>query len=446
MLEYNEKCDDSSDNSIGNDSEYTQAPTMKPVFIKSACQPSEPVESDLDIEKGMKTLALLTQRSEELQRMAEVIGLAKKEIRGQIEQNMQMINQALYKRREYLLNELDLLIGARCDAIGKMQFEFESLIQRLGSLIEIYRRQQNERNLEFNGEKPIQGTARGKKMCAAELERLIEGFVPLHPAETDTLSFFPTELDQLLGIIKRFGSIGLTSISVEHSTLEEPKDLTGSFVQRCSTKETVKIPVILHDSMGRKIQNPDEAGISASLTLRIEHPYNIKMSSELEEIKNPFNSEAKLNENQDRRLNVVYRINYPGIYDLNVKVFGEDIKGSPYTVLAKSTLGPNAIEWMECMTHLSRSQNRRRVKHKFRKGYVSSPTPHQSPERPPALADQDMGDKGDFLFSCGTKGRLDGEFANPQGICFTRNSKIVVVDSNNSNIQVSVALINRVLF
>ncbi|CAH8555677.1 unnamed protein product [Heterobilharzia americana] len=271
----------------------------------------------------------------------------------------------------------------------------------------------------------------------AEIEKLIAAPLPLHPSESDTMSFFPTDLDQLLSMVKCVGSLGLTGVDAQNTSLSDSYLDQFVPVRRCQTNEEVKIDILANDRLGRAVANASCKEFSVLLTQRCTSEIEVGVQEKhMSDSSLNLSNNSNGNGNQENTLQIVYKISQPGLYDLSIKLFGEHIKGSPYSIVADAPIKPSLQEIADTMKEISELPHRKQCKKRSKRRCQSAPVYYKLLDQPTALADLHKMERGDFLYSVGTKGRGSGEFANPAGICVTRENKILVVDSNNALVQV----------
>ncbi|CAL8096020.1 unnamed protein product [Calicophoron daubneyi] len=398
------------------------------------------------ISRAQEVISCLAQRCEELERLSESVPILRKEISSQIEQCMQMVLRSISERREFLLRDLDTLLSSREEKVTTMRNNFETRLQRLSSHLDLLKRltqspgsSSSSQNAQTTGSNPPMKNIAIQKH-KQEIEKLVSLPLSMHPSENDTMSFFPTELDQLLSSIRCVGIIGLTSIDASKTTLARSPDEEFSPIRHCELYEDMQIDVLPRDCLGRPVFNVTAEEFTASLTSRVEYITEAKVQDRRDS-ENPFVN-APVRVSQDSltgpysNLQIVYRISTPGAYDLNVQLFGEHIQGSPFLVYARNAFRPDIQGWLETMKELSEMPRRFRSMHTSKRRCKSAPNRQLKADVPEALADTDKLQRGDLLFSVGTRGRGEGEFANPCGICVTREHKILVADINNASIQV----------
>ncbi|TGZ55237.1 hypothetical protein CRM22_010427 [Opisthorchis felineus] len=398
------------------------------------------------IKQAQSVISCLTERCDELERMTDGIPMLQKEIRSQIDQSMQMIQRALTERREFLLGELDAVLSSRNETITKMRTEFETRLQRLSSHVDLLKRLAQMSPSSTSSQSTPQGSSNHPTRNIAlvkhkqEIEKILLLPVPLHPSEYDTMSFFPTELDQLLSMVRCVGVIGLTSIDAGKTTLAKDPDDEFSPIRRCLLNEEVRIDIITRDNMGRCITNPTSKEFTATLHSRNDYITEVRISdiNDAERTGNPLSNYPSREQltNIPTALQVAYRISTPGAYDLGIKLYGEHIQGSPYMIYARAPCTPDVRSWLETIREISEAPRRRHTVLVSRRRCKSAPSFSAAGDKLGALADINVIGRGDYLFSIGTKGRGEGEFANPTGVCVTRENKVLVADSNNASIQI----------
>ena len=379
-----------------------------------------------------KMLSDLRSRCEDLDDALLMLDPAKKEIESQINQCFQTILRALEERRLALFSDLEFSLQKRRVAIEELIKMMEERSQKLTLTIEMIRQYQiSEKSIsnEDQGLKFDEMSHESAKRSAEEqLRNLLALPIPIHPSTTDILSYFPIDLDKLLSLIKNFGVIGMTSVDSDRSSLLESEP-ENSQIKRCVVNEVHYQKVLAVDSQGRevKIINPKE--FSVSLTPR---PAQMNEVSLVDSESQPPNSPLST----DNSVFIRLKLANPGFYELNVKVLGEHIRNSPYRIHCLPTLGPSASEWNRVFNEMSEHVEIRRgalqyIRRSCSEVYIPRP---QSP--PPALADELSWNKNGLIFAIGARGRGISEFACPKGVMFTRDNKLVVVDSNNANAQV----------
>ncbi|KAL5113027.1 Tripartite motif-containing protein 3 [Taenia crassiceps] len=198
--------------------------------------------------------------------------------------------------------------------------------------------------------------------------------------------------------------------------------------EQLRTLLTIPVPKVLAiDSRGRNVDAVNPKEFSVSLTHRPVHMNEVSV----------IDPESKAESTAlDNSVLIRLKLANPGFYELNVKVLGEHIRNSPYRVHCLPKMGSAAKEWKAVFNELSEHIELRRGHLQYIKRSSSELYLPKLPPPPQALADALSWHKNDLIFAIGARGRGVSEFACPQGAMFTRDTKLVIVDSNNANVQV----------
>ena len=139
-------------------------------------------------------------------------------------------------------------------------------------------------------------------------------------------------------------------------------------------------------------------------------------------------TEVQINDNKDGSYNISYSVRDQGRYKVNVKVNGEHVHDSPFSV----QIGPFTVIPVSCFGKQGSSV-----------GMFHFPWGVAVNERDEIAATewgnsrvQIFSSDGNYLKSFGRGGNTNGEFNHPRGITFHKDGNIFVVDSNNNRIQI----------
>ncbi len=390
--------------------------------------PSGLLQSSSDI------LSNLRGRCEELDDALFMLDSSKKEIEGQINQCFQTILRCLEERKLGLFSDLETSLKNRRTVIEGLMKDMEERSQKINVSTEALKKHKVTENGTINGERsPKINESSQQKASESQLQKLLSLPIPIHPSVTDVVSYFPIDLDKLLSLIKNFGAIGMTSVDSDRTTIDDPTAEDNHHVMRCTVNETICRKVRAVDNQGRDVHTFNPKEFSVSLTQR---PVQLNEASIV--IEEPKSSSATTPENT-----VLLRLKFanPGIYDLNVKVLGEHIRGSPYKVHCIPSPGPFAKEWLSTFNEISIKTEQRWGELQYIKRSQSARFLPKMIPPPTALADKLHWNKNGMVFAIGARGRGISEFSTPEGAMFTRDSKIVIADSGNANVQVGFVLI-----
>nr|CDS28333.1 tripartite motif containing protein 3 [Hymenolepis microstoma] len=372
----------------------------------------------------------LRTRCGELEDALLMLDSTRKEIEGQINQCFQTIFRTLEERKAVLFTDLEISLQKRRNKIEELIKNIEERSQKLTVATEMIKQYQISENGCPNGSQSVKNEEFhheiGRKHAEEQLRSLLSVPIPVHPSATDIMSYFPIDLDKLLSLVKNFGAIGMTSVDSDQTSLIE-SDSNKSHVMQCVAGEVYFQKVRAVDSQGRDVSTVNSKEFSVSLTNR---PVQMNEVTVIDP-----NSKSE-NGEYDNHVKIRIRLANPGFYELNVKVLGEHIRNSPYRVHCLPKIGPSAKEWQQVFNDLSeRIEMRRGALQYIRRSISEIHLPKLLPP-PQALADKLAWNKFGTIFAIGARGRGVSEFASPQGAMFTRDSKLVIVDSNNSNAQV----------
>lgn len=375
-------------------------------------------------------LSDLRVRCEELDDALFMLESSKKEIEGQIDQCFQTIKRCLEERRRELLRDLETSLRKRRAAIEGLMKDMEERSQKITITADLLKKCRNNENGSIYGDqKPTNADLLNfthRKAADDQLKNLIGLPIPIHPSVTDIVSYFPIDLDKLLSLIKNFGAIGMTSVDCDRTNIDH--SLENQSIMRCAVNETLFRKVRAVDSQGRDVTSLNPKEFSVSLTHRPTHVNETAVIVD----------ESKSDSTTDITTSVLLRLKLAnaGLYDLNVKVLGEHIRGSPYRVQCVPTPGPFAEEWLQTFNEISLHSERRWGRLQYIKRSQSELHLPKIKRPPKPLADKLSWNKNGMVFAIGARGRGVSEFAIPEGAMFTHDSKIVIADSGNANVQV----------
>ena len=143
---------------------------------------------------------------------------------------------------------------------------------------------------------------------------------------------------------------------------------------------------------------------------------------------------------------IVYTLPREGRYKVWVRIYGWDIGASPFIV---TCLQDSSLAARKCLRSQSSSLPRPRTSSGVRlRSRRSTPGGRRRPVS--VHTGSSGGSSGlagagdtDLVMVTGARGRARGEFLNPQAVAITFKGDILVTDSNNQNVQVSLPLITR---
>ena len=139
-------------------------------------------------------------------------------------------------------------------------------------------------------------------------------------------------------------------------------------------------------------------------------------------------TKVQIDDNKDGIYNISYSPKVQGSCKLSVKVNGEHVRDSPFTVLVKPFHIRPVLSFGKKGSDVGRFQYPRGVAVSNRDEIaVTDSMNHRV---------QIFNNNGDFIRSFGRKGSNQGEFEYPYGIAFDKNGKLFVADTNNHRVQI----------
>ena len=139
-------------------------------------------------------------------------------------------------------------------------------------------------------------------------------------------------------------------------------------------------------------------------------------------------TKVQIDDNKDGIYDITYSPKVQGSCKLSIKVNGEHVRDSPFTVLVKQFHVKPVLSFGKQGSDVGMFQ--------YPLGVAVSNRDEI------AVADQSnhrvqiFNSNGDFIRSFGRKGSNQGEFQNPFGIAFHKDGKIFVADKNNHRVQI----------
>ena len=237
-----------------------------------------------------------------------------------------------------------------------------------------------------------------RKEMTERLAQLAEADIQKLPEENDFLAFNDSELKNAKKFLKNLGGVQ-TNSAVAFETVA-----SGEGLKRCYVGRQALVNITTKDRHGDLVK-VGHSSFTAEL---------ISSGGEL--------TAADVMDNKNGTYDLVYTVPEPGMYQLDVKLFGQHIKGSPFRVKGYSE--SDSLERTGSTTKIPKTSA---VKQRGTKRPSSSRSVGSNRKSNPI--------EDDLLQKIGTKGRNKGEFVNPQGV-YTSGGKLLVADSNNQCVQV----------
>ncbi len=236
-----------------------------------------------------------------------------------------------------------------------------------------------------------------RKEMTERLEQLSESNIQKLPEENDFLAFNNGDFNNARKFLKNVGSVQSNS-AVAFETVA-----SGEGLKRCYVGREALVNITTKDKNGDLIK----VGHSS---------FHAELTSSGGELSIP-----DVQDNKNGTYDLTYSIPEPGTYQLEVKLYGQPIKGSPFRIK-----GYGDLDSLEKSSSLSKLPKTTAVKQRGTKRSSSARSAGSNRKSNPI--------EDDLLQRVGSKGRNKGEFTNPQGV-YCNGDKILVADSNNQCVQ-----------
>lgn len=314
------------------------------------------------------------------------------------------LGRTLLQRRDTLIAELDEAFDSKRKTLEKQSGHLEELIVAVSGCCDFTFDRLN------SGGETIPLLAR--KELSEKLNQLQSDFsLQKFPEENDLLAFDSAELSTTKKCLKNFGLIR-TNSAVAHET-----SVSGEAVRHCWVNRQAAITITTKDRLSELVR----VGNSS---------FAAKMSNE--GVGGGGGGEAfapDITDNHNGTYELTYLVRDPGSYVLEISLYGQPIKGSPFRIKAERE--SDSLERPRSVAGRPPSSS----------SAMSSAVKQKGNSRPNSSRSQGSNRRSantvddDLLISIGFKGRGKGEFLNPQGIA-TKGDNIVIADSNNQCVQI----------
>lgn len=237
-----------------------------------------------------------------------------------------------------------------------------------------------------------------KKQMLSKLQELAKLSVQTKAGENDFLKF-SCDLEVISKCITNLGIIQSNS-AVPHETVA-----SGDGLKRSAVGVQTVVMISTKNHKGEIVKSG-----GAPLTAKFD-------SADGREIT------TSINDNKNGTYDVIYTPSKEGIYMLDIRLFNEHIRNSPFRVKVvkdEAKLSPRSP---------SSNVPVRSVRQRATRRPHSASGAVRTQKRSNPIED-------DLVLVIGSHGRNKGEFTNPQGIACSSNGRIVVADSTNQSVQV----------
>lgn len=316
-------------------------------------------------------------------------------------------------KRKTLEEQSDGLENAIADATGCCQFTFNSLENGNETEVLIVRKEMSEKLIQFVASNSVKDVL---------------------PEENDFLSFDAGELSSAKKHLRNFGLVRTNSaVACETSA-------SGEGLKHCWVNRQATVTVTTKDRRGEPIK-VGHSSIAARVSTTSSNETNDSSSSS-------FCFIPDIIDNKNGTYDLTYLIREPGNLLLEIQLYGQPIKGSPFRIKSHretdSMERPKSGVGKTMMMPAPSTSSSTGVKQKVLTSSAKKPSStrshgsaQQQQQQNRVQSNSNSNQADDDLIACvGVKGRNKGEFLNPQGVACSRDGRIVVADSNNQCVQV----------
>lgn len=305
-------------------------------------------------------------------------------------ESFESISKLLVQRKGDMLSDLESSYNSKHQTLQIQQDSLETILASINSCSEF-----TENALKHGNETEILLV---RKEMTEKLSQLSSPEIQKLPEENDFLSFDDSDFSTARKVITQLGSVQTNSAIAFETTA------SGEGMKRCYTSRTAQFTITTKDKNGDLIK----VG-RACFKAQIEN-------SQGELVTCP-----DITDNKNGTYDLSYTVKEAGTYKIDVRLYGEPIKGSPFKVKAYSD--GDSLDRTSSTTKIPRTPAVRQ----------------RGTKRPPSSKSLGSNRKSnpiedDLIMRIGVKGRNKGEFVNPQGVCCVTD-RILVADSNNQCVQ-----------
>ncbi|XP_052795096.1 tripartite motif-containing protein 3-like isoform X2 [Mya arenaria] len=310
---------------------------------------------------------------------------------GKITEAFDELVKLMNERKSTLLKDLSNVYNKKKEVLTHQKEHLESVVNKINNSCDF-----TEETLSHGSSSEILLV---RKEMSQKLHDLSTSVVRKEPEENEYVSF---DTAHCQGLKKSVGTLGYIrhNCAVAYNTTATGEGLRHAIVNK---------PAVI--TISTKDKNGELVKTSHSL-----------VDSELT-ASNGDRIIPAITDQQNGTYELVYLLPREDDYSMFIKLFGRQIKGSPFKVKAmKASIDGHG----DSASSTSKIPRTAAVKQKGTKRPSSS---RSGSNRKSNVIEDDL------LWKVGVKGRNKGEFTNPQGICCTEN-RILVTDSNNQVAQV----------
>ncbi|XP_013412483.1 tripartite motif-containing protein 2-like isoform X3 [Lingula anatina] len=312
-----------------------------------------------------------------------------KEAEMQISDAFDALNELIDQRRNKLLSDLESTHKVKQATLHSQKQTLLDILTNINDCCQL-----TEKALTHGSETDI---LLMRKEMTAKLSDLSALEVQCMPEENPSLSFVDCNFSDVAEVVEKVGKVETNSAVAFETTA------SGEGLRRCYTGKKAMLSVTTKNRHGE--------------LLKVGH---CSLTAQITSTNGEVFTPTVIDQNNGT-YDLTYIVPSDGSYQLEIRLYGQQIKGSPFSVQAypPPASGERPLSASKIPKTLAVKQ----------KGTKRPPSSKSSNRRSNPIDD-------DLILRVGAKGRNRGEFSNPQGLCTTPKGLIIVADSNNQYMQV----------
>ena len=300
------------------------------------------------------------------------------------------LSKLLLQRKDDMLSDLETCYNSKHHTLQTQLDSLETTLNNINSCSEF-----TENALRHGNETEVLLV---RKEMTEKLSQLSSPEIQKLPEENDLLAFDDSDFRTAQKVLSKLGSVQTNSAIAFETTA------SGEGLKRCYTGRPAQICITTKDKNGDLIK----VGRAC-------------FKAELENSQGELVACPDVIDNNNGTYDITYTVENAGTYKMEVRLYGQAIKGSPFKIKAYSE--SDALDKSGSLTRIPKTAV---VKQRGTKRPPSSKSLGSNRKSNPI--------EDDLVMRIGVKGRNKCEFTNPQGVCCVAD-KVLVADSNNQCVQ-----------
>ena len=310
-------------------------------------------------------------------------------IEANIHETIRQLQEALEGRKTELISQLDRITQQKLESLAAQRDQFELVQTQLSSCLDFV-----SENLRTGSEGEILAM---KKPVVKQIKEVTTYFKPdtLVPEEHADIRF--SCVTELSAACQQFGKVYVSTVSPEKC------HATGKGLEVATIREEATITLHVIDQQGQEYEKLIES-----------------ISCELVSCKDGTTVKPDVKRRDRNKYEISYKPATRGRHQLHIRVEGEHVKGSPFTVVALRKLG-TPIRTIGGLTEpkgVAVNKKGQIIVTENGRHCVSIFSPD-----------------GEHIKTFGKHGKVQGQFAYPRGTVVDKDDNILIADRGNRRIQ-----------